>query len=250
MSLERAQALVIRGYDFSETSRVAILWTREFGRVAALAKGARRLRSAFESSLDLLNVCDIVLVRKTSGAMDLLTEAKVRERFPRLRSDLPSWYVGQYVAELLGDWTTDHDPHPVLFDEAVGTLRDLGSPAGEAASNTGPRTARFELVLLKELGYGPALEHCAACNADVTGQDVSFSPAKGGVVCRRCDERIADRIPLSAAAARTLVRLREDANEWRELGDKTMRTTIRRLLGEYVTYVRGRQPRLLPYLMS
>lgn len=246
MSLENAQALVIRGYDFSETSRVAILWTREFGRVAALAKGARRLRSAFESSLDLLNVCDIVLIRKTSGAMDLLTEAKVRERFPRLRSDLPAWYVGQYVAELLGDWTTDHDPHPVLFDEAVGTLRDLG----EMPKQTGPRTARFELVLLKELGYGPALEHCAACNADIAGQDVSFSPAKGGVVCRRCDERIPDRIPLKLDAVRTLIRLRDDGAAWRELSDKDMRTTIRRLLGEYVMYVRGRRPRLLPYLGS
>jgi DNA repair protein RecO (recombination protein O) len=246
MSLERAQALVIRGYDFSETSRVAVLWTREFGRVGALAKGGRRLKSAFESSLDLLNVCDIVLLRKASGALDLLTEAKVRERFPRLRHDLPAWYVGQYIAELLGDWTQDHDPHPALFDEAIETLRDLGQSIG----GPGPRLARFELVLLRELGYGPALEHCAACNADVAGHCVAFSPARGGVVCPRCLPSERDRIPLEPAALEWLLRLREPGTAWRELTDPDIRKTIRRLLGDYVTYVRGRRPRLLSYLGS
>ena len=48
----------------------------------------------------------------------------------------------------------------------------------------------------------------------------------------------------------TLIRLRDDSAAWRELDDKDMRITIRRLLGEYVTYVRGRRPRLLPYLGS
>ena len=244
--LDRAQALVIRGYDFSETSRIAVLWSREFGKISALAKGGRRLKSAFESSLDLLNVCDIVLIRKASGALDLLTEATVRERFPRLRHDLPAWYVGQYVAELLGDWTQDHDPHPALFDEALETLRDLG----ESVVGPGPRLARFELVLLRELGYGPALEHCAVCNADLAQQSVAFSPARGGVVCQRCQFAERDRIPLEPAALDWLLRLREPGSAWRELVDPDIRKTIRRLLGEYVTYVRGRRPRLLPYLGS
>lgn len=248
MSLERATALVIRGYDFSESSRIAVLWTREFGRISALAKGGRRLKSAFESSLDLLNVCDIVLVRKASGALDLLTEAQVRERFPQLRHSLTAWYAGQYLAELLGDWTQDHDPHPVLFDEAIETLREMtGSEGGSAI---GPRLARFELVLLRELGYGPALEHCAACNADVATQSVAFSPARGGLLCPSCQPLERDRIPVNPEVAGWLIRLRQDSVAWRELTDPETRKTIRRILDEYVTYVRGRRPRLLPYLGS
>src|SRR5213592_3787732 len=134
MPTEKAQALVIRTADWSESSRIATLWTREFGKVRALAKGGRRLKSNFESALDLLTVCTIVLLRKSSGSLDLLTEAQVVQRFPRLRDDLTALYAAYYVAELLGDWTEENDPHPVLFDEVLDVLRELGGAPGE-----GPR---------------------------------------------------------------------------------------------------------------
>src|SRR5260221_13414993 len=122
----KATALVLRTTDWSESSRIATLWTWEFGKVRVLAKGGRRLKSNFESALDLLTVCSIVLLRKSSGSLDLLTEAQVVERFPQLRLDLQALYAGYYVAELLADWTEDYDPHPALFDEARETLRALG----------------------------------------------------------------------------------------------------------------------------
>src|SRR5438128_7254069 len=144
--MEKATALVVRTTDWSETSRIATLWTREFGRVRVLAKGGRRLKSNFESALDLLTVCSIVLLRKSSGGLDLLTEAQVVKRFPRLRSDLQALYAAYYVAELLAEWTEDYDPHPGLFDEALGTLEDLGVGNGsDPTSSTGMRLARFEL---------------------------------------------------------------------------------------------------------
>src|SRR5438128_464553 len=100
-NMEKATALVLRTTDWSETSRIATLWTREFGKVRALAKGGRRLKSNFESALDLLTVCSIVLLRKSSGSLDLLTEAQVVKRFPRLRTNLTALYAAYYLAELL-----------------------------------------------------------------------------------------------------------------------------------------------------
>src|SRR5258708_18651715 len=143
MATEKAQALVLRTTDWSETSRIATLWTREFGKVRVLAKGGRRLKSNFESALDLLTLAAIVLLRKSSGSLDLLTEAQVKERFPRLSTDLPALYAGYYIAELLADTTEEYDPHPLVFDEALAALRVLGTP--ETAP--GPRLAQFELVL-------------------------------------------------------------------------------------------------------
>src|SRR5947209_2969993 len=126
MPTVKATALILRTTDWSESSRIATLWTREFGKVRALAKGGRRLKSNFESALDPLNVCGIVLLRKPSGSLDLLTEAQVVQRFPRLRTDLEALYAAYYLAELLADWTEENDPHPGLFDEALATLEDLG----------------------------------------------------------------------------------------------------------------------------
>jgi DNA repair protein RecO (recombination protein O) len=245
MPAEKALALVLRTTDWSETSRIATLWTREFGKVRALAKGGRRLRSNFENALDLLTVCGIVFLRKSSGSLDLLTEAQVVRRFARLRTDLPALYAGYYVAELLSDWTEEYDPHPALFDEALETLAVLG----EKEAATGPRLARFELVLLRELGYSPVLAACAVCGGAPAGR-LAFSPAAGGVLCGGCAGSHRDRRPLSAPAWEALRALAESGDAWRHDWGPAVRTEVRRLLSQYVTHLRGRPPRLLPYLGS
>jgi DNA repair protein RecO (recombination protein O) len=249
VAAEKALALVLRTTDWSETSRIATLWTREFGKVRGLAKGGRRLKSNFETALDLLTVCSIVFLRKSSGGLDLLTEAQVVQRFPRLRSDLPALYAAYYVAELLSDLTEEYDPHPTLFDEALRTLEALGTKA----IGTGPRLARFELVLLRELGYSPALAFCAACAVSLAPGGLAFSAAGGGVLCRRCQAGKRDRQALSPAAWEALRGLAEPGESWQQVAKQIVRGVhkeIRQVLDQYVTYLLGRQPRLSPYLGS
>jgi DNA repair protein RecO (recombination protein O) len=246
MAAEKALALVVRGTDWSETSRIVTLYTRELGKVRALAKGGRRLRSNFEVALDLLTLCSIVLLRKSSGSLDLLTEARVEERFPRLRRDLPAYYAGSYVAELLADWTEEYDPHPALFDEARATLQDLGADANA----TGLRLMRFEAVLLRELGYQPRLEACGVCGAAIRGGRLTFSAAAGGMLCASCQPGQRERRPLSADAWQALRALGEPGGEWQRDWGPAVRRELRSLLGQYVTYLMGRRPRLLPYLGS
>ena len=211
----------------------------------ALAKGGRRPRSAFENALDLLSVCSICLLRKSSGGLDLLTEAQVVRRFPRLRADLTALFAAYYVAELLADWSGDDDPHPVLFDEALDTLQALGDPD----QPTGPRLARFEFVLLRELGYGLSLTDCAIC-AEALDHAEAFSPAAGGVLCAACSPEQRDRRPITAACWRALQDLAAPGEAWRSLACPEARAEVRQVLNHYVTYLLGRRPRLLPYLGS
>src|SRR5215467_3258020 len=132
MSSEKTLALVLRVVEFSETSSVVTIFTRDFGKISALAKGARRPKGPFESALDLLSLCRIVFLRKSSDALDLLTEAKLERRLRPPSHDLSCLYAGYYVAELLSELTDDYDPHPELFDLADQTLVELsreGSPS-------------------------------------------------------------------------------------------------------------------------
>lgn len=251
MAAEKATGLVVRTADWSDTSRIATLWTREFGKVRVLAKGGRRLKSNFESALDLLTVCSIVLLRKSSGSLDLLTEARVVRRFGRLRSDLASLYAAYYIAELLTDWTEDYDPHPGLFDEALSTLESLGACSlVQSQPVTGLRLARFELVLLRELGYSPVLDVCADCRKPVSGQSLMFSSSVGGVLCPSCQPRHRDRKPLAPEAWEALRALPGSGEPWQRPWSPDARRNVRQLLGEYVTYMLGHRPRLLPYLGS
>ena len=81
MPSEKTLAIVLRVIDFSESSCVVHLFTRDFGKIGGLAKGARRPKSPFEAALDLLAVCRIVFLHKSSESLDLLTEAKLERRF-------------------------------------------------------------------------------------------------------------------------------------------------------------------------
>lgn len=239
---ENALALVVRGTDWSETSRIVTLFTREFGRVRALAKGGRRLRSNFEQAFDLLTVCRIVFLRKAHGGLDLLTEAQVAERFPHLRTDLHALNVGYYVAELLSDGTQDYDPHPELFDAALATLRGLGNPGGEPVDSV----CRFELVWLKELGYSPRLDVCTGCGRAVPAgvPRVWFGPSVGGVVCTPCSPAVPDRRPLSGNALRALA----DLAAGRDAATGPVRKELRAVLGQVVSFVLGRRPRMHRFL--
>jgi DNA repair protein RecO (recombination protein O) len=236
MAAEKAVGIVVRTTDWSETSRIATVWTRELGKVRVLAKGGRRLRSNFEVALDLLSVCSIVLLRKSSG-LDLLTEARVEERFGGLKTNLRALYAGYYVAELLGEGTQDYDPHPALFEFSLDTLRKLAG-GGDVAG----LVSAYELGWLGEIGLRPVLDHCAGCGTtDLPPGGLGFSPAAGGVVCPACAVAQRDRRPLGRDAHGTLIELAAG-----EL--PAIRGDVRALLGHYVSSVLGKRPRLLGYL--
>lgn len=237
MPAENAFGIVVRTHDWSETSRIAVIWTREFGKVRVLAKGGRRLNSAFETALDLLTVCSIVLIRKSSGGLDLLTEARAEERFAGLRTRLPALYAGYYVAELLGDGTQDYDPHPALFELSLDTLRKLAA-GGDVAG----LVSAYELGWLGELGLKPVLDRCAGCGRPVgEGWNLSLSPEAGGVVCPDCAAGHNDRRPMSRGAWETLDEL--TAGELPAVDRE-----VRQLLNHTVATALGRRPRLSGYL--
>jgi len=246
MAAEKALALVVRGSDWSETSRITTLFTREVGKIRALAKGGRRLRSSFDAAFDLLSVIHVVYLRSRSHGLDLLTEARLEERFPALRTNLKALYVGYYIAELLSEGTQDYDPHPELFDLALESLRNLGGAADLRAV-----AAHFELVWLQELGYGPRLEACAGCGSEVNEAMLSpfatYSAALGGVLCSACAVSARDPRRLGVSAWRTLRQLsREMPGELQDFGPVWQ--DLRPLLGQLVSQVLGKRPRMLAYV--
>ena len=184
MSLENAHALVLRLVDFSETSQIVTLFTKEYGKIGALAKGAHRQKGPFDSALDLLTRARIVFLRKSSGGLDLLTEAKLEHRFRPPDRDLNRLFAGYYLAELLLGLTDDYDPHPELFESAAETLQTL-SQVGEI--NISPVILAFEMNALRLLGHLPNLEECVECGKPIaTNQLVAFGQSSGGVLCRSC----------------------------------------------------------------
>ncbi|MFO0813675.1 MAG: DNA repair protein RecO [Gemmatales bacterium] len=241
MTPQRAQALIVRFTDFSETSRIVTAYTRELGKVRGLAKGGRRLKSNFESALDLLTVCSIVLLRKPSRGLDLVIEARVTERFAVLARKLDALYAGYYLAELLSDFTQEDDPHPSLFDVAVATLRQLGT-----SDLTAEVVLHFETQVLRELGFAPILHECAACHRPLPVEGLRFDPQLGGIICPHCQERARYARVISPTAWLALQNL-ESSGPTVPL-TVPVRSELRGLMNHTISHLLGRRPRTMQYL--
>ncbi len=246
MAVVRTPSIVLRQVEIFESSLVVTLFTRELGKVSALAKGARRLKSPMQGGLDLVGVSDIVLLHKASDALDLVTEATSIERFLCLRRDLTALYAGYYVAELLADLTDLHDPHPRLFDAAVVSLRHLEDPVLRSR-----RVFRFELACLRELGLMPSLDDCSSCGLLIeNGGDpgtVGFGLATGGVLCPSCRSGVPHVATLSWDTLEAIRALANPGSSWREL-DPTRLGPVRSTLGAVLSHLLGHRPKLLAFL--
>lgn len=245
MPAEKATALVLRVVAFSETSSVVTLFTREFGKVRGLAKGARRPKGPFESALDLLALCRIVFLPKSSDALDLLTEARLERRFRAAGRDLSRLYAGYYVAELLQELTLDGDPHPELFDAACEVLASLGREGLPVAA----LILHFELTALRVLGHLPALDRCVECGKPVgRGGRTAFGLAAGGVLCEACRP---GKKPVVSVSAPAMELLRQFAGGQARLDEEPPRRSygeLRGVLNQYLAHLLGRKPRLHSYL--
>jgi DNA repair protein RecO (recombination protein O) len=248
MPAEKATALVLRVVEWSETSSIVTLLTREFGKVRGLAKGARRPKGPFESALDLLSTCQVVFLRKSSDALDLLTEAKLQRRFRPRAKDLSCLYAGYYVAELLDDLTDDYDPHPDVFDAAQQTLAGLAS--GDTPASL--LVLRFELATLAALGHMPSLADCAECGQPVDrGGRVAFGMLSGGVLCRQCRPGKAQVASLSPRALEILAQFADSASDaWRQPADRAALGEVRGLLNSYIAHLLGHRPAMHAYLKA
>jgi len=246
MTAEKTTAIVIRTVEFSESSLVVTLFTRDRGKISALAKGARRLKNPFESALDLLTRCRIVFLHKSSDALDLLTEAKLIERFRPADRDLFSLYAGYYVAELLSSLTDEDDPHPELFDLAAETIGGLAT--GQPVAR---RVVRLELGALRLLGHTPSLDTCVECGRQIepTGR-VAFGLLDGGVLCNEHRGGKRHVVSITAGTLRTMAQLADpNSGNWHRL-DITPQNLgeIRGVLNQYLTHLLGRKPRMHQHL--
>ena len=186
MAAEKTTAIVLRVIPFSETSCIVNLFTRDFGKITAMAKGARRPKSPFEAALDVLAICRIVFLDKSSGAMGLMTEAKLERRFRAAATNLKRLYAGYYIIELLKILTDEGDSNSNLFDLAVETINSIDSDEFED-EQLSRHLFQFELKTLELLGHLPMLTKCVSCGREKTTLTrVSFGLNAGGILCQDC----------------------------------------------------------------
>lgn len=171
--VDGASAFLLHAHPYSETSLVLDVFAREHGRLAVLARGARRPRSALRGVL--LSFQPLELGWFGGGEVKTLAKAEWQGGLPLLAGKC--LLLGYYLNELLLKLLPREDAHPILFDAYGAALRALAKGGGETAE-----LRRFEKSLLRELGYGLVLDRVAERGMPVVpDQHYVYLPERGVV---------------------------------------------------------------------
>ena len=246
MASQKTLALTLRITDYRETSQIVTVFTRDFGRLSLMSKGAKRKRRGGPGAVDLLQLVELVFIEKHNARLHLLTESRLLADFAGLRARLDRGYAAFFVVELLMGLTEEHDPNPALFEAARRTLERLACtdrPNGVLHA--------FEVRLLHLAGLLPRLDACALCGGPAaTSGDVLFAATAGGVVCARCAGTVVERVTVSRGAIAVLNKLAvTPLNRVERLRiDGTIARDVRKMLARQWMHILGREPRMLRYL--
>ena len=192
--IDEAVAYLLHAYPYSETSLILEVFARDHGRLALLARGARRPRSALRGVLHAFQPLELGWFG--GGEVKTLAKAEWLGGLPLLGGE--GLLLGYYLNELLLKLLPREDAHAVLFDAYAAALAALSRGATETAE-----LRRFEKTLLRELGYGLVLTHDSGGQPIDAGMLYRYQVEHGPVDARETESG-------QAVSGRTLIELAAD----------------------------------------
>ncbi len=186
-SIEKTEAVVLRSIPFRETSKIVTFYTRRFGRLSTIVKGARRSPGRFGSSLEPMSHNLIIVYKKEGRELQTLSQSDRISSFRRLTEDLDRMAAGMSMIELVWLVTREEEENEALFSLLTGSL----AAADDATKNPSSVLYLFEVRLAKILGFQPFFNRCAGCGktlaqGNLTGALIRFHLDRGGALCESC----------------------------------------------------------------
>ena len=152
MDTERAEGIVLRKQPVTESSLIVTWYTREFGKLKTMAKGARRSKGPFQGKIDLFYRDEIVYLPSKRSDLHLLHDCFLEEPHQRLRESVESLTAASYVCELVELATETEDPNAKVFELLAAILDTLEQRSRLVL------LIWFELQLLAAVGWAPKWE--------------------------------------------------------------------------------------------
>lgn len=208
------------------------LYSLELGKVRALAKGVRKMRSRKAGHLEPFTRANLLLAQGRD--LLLVTQAEASDLYLPLREDLVRIGYAAYIVELLDRFTYEEGENAGLFRLLVNTLARLSQEADPAFC-----VRYYEIRLLDLVGFRPHLFHCASCGEEIQAQDQYFSAEQGGVLCPNCGRKTAGVRPVSMQALRLLRHMqRSDYPTAHRLSlSMEVDREIENIMQHYITYL-------------
>ncbi|MDD4894713.1 MAG: DNA repair protein RecO [Candidatus Omnitrophica bacterium] len=180
MSIHKTEVLVLRKWDFRETSLIVNFFSRDFGKMSGLLKGIRKEPAKFASTLESFSHNDIVFYKKINSALHLVSQCDIRDNFAPVRQNISKIGVASLMMELIDEVMPLEDKNEEVFDLATTCLKEL-----VITDNPDKIMTIFKIKMLAFSGFKPHFDSCVICASRINGHS-KFSFVFGGLLCASC----------------------------------------------------------------
>lgn len=225
MPIVKTEAIFLRGTNWRESSRILTAFSRDYGKVKLVAKGARRPKSKYGAALEPLTHAHVIFYMRENRDLYTLSEAGVLDTFEGVKGDLEKFSQAAVASEMLERSLAPEEANPGLFHLFIEFL--------QAMDEANPAAGRifllaFQLNLSAKLGFEPQIEHCLGCRRKESPA-FFFSTQMGGILCERC-RRYKDA-SAKAISKEALAALRHlQVADWEEISGLTLPEALRKEL--------------------
>ncbi len=239
----RTEAIVLRRTDFGEADRLLTLYSREFGKLKAIAKGARKPQSRKTGHVELFMRSKFLIAKGRN--LDIITQAELVNPYAELRTDLMRMSHASYAVELLDRFTVEEDQHSGIYDLLANALTHFTETHDLRIA-----ARHYELHLLSLTGFQPRLFHCVSCGEEITEENQFFSAELGGILCPNCQHADRGALPVTAAAVKVLRYLQ--TRSWDTVKHLHLRTELleelERIMYAYILHTLERDLKSVDFL--
>ncbi|MFB6465774.1 DNA repair protein RecO [Cytobacillus sp. Hz8] len=193
--LQKCEGIVIRTTDYGETNKVVTFYTREWGKIGVMARGAKKPNSRLSAITQPFTYGQF-LVQKGSG-LGGLQQGELISSYRHIREDIFLTAYTSYIVELLDKSTDEKKPNPFLFELIQQTLNYINEGYDPEIL-----THIFEMKILNVLGLYPILDKCAICGR--TDGRFAFSFREGGFICDHCFDKDPYHLKITPATVKLL----------------------------------------------
>jgi len=240
----KTEAIVLKAFDYRETSRIATFFTKDHGKVSGVLKGIRTDPRKFGSSLEKYTINDIVYYPSRNSDLHLVSQCDIKEFFQPVRQDLQKSMAASYVLELVNKIMPAEEHNPRIYRLMTDFLRGL-----EEAADVNQLVHMFQIKTLLYSGFRPHLDACLKCHKKIAGQ-ARFSMKEGGLVCMDCPSGDQAEHFISKGSVASILHI--EKNEWAnclklKLSEGTKKE-LKYILNNFLIFHLGRNLRSAQYL--
>ncbi len=251
MPAYKTNAIVIRSLNYGESDKIVTFFTKDFGKLKGIAKGARRSRKRFQNALGLFSHLRLLFFDREGVGLIRADGCDILHSFPKIRENLKKIIYGNYYLELVNEMAGEREGNSEAFELLLSSLLNL-----EEQELQEEQLRIFEIRMLSLFGYRPNMRRCNLCQREWEdlGQPpaVFFSLERGALICKACSSMRNHLIPISLGTAKLLEKISQVELcmiprlkfTYQDLADS------RELLPKFISYQLGKELKSLKALNS